>query len=170
MSTVKVEVHRFADDGRIPNNPKLPALIYRRAIALSGSEPAATVENIFAANHWSNSWRNGVYPFHHYHSNTHEVLGVYQGHAKVQLGGEQGAIVEIRAGDVVLLPAGTGHRKDSASDDFSVVGAYPNGADWDLCRGDKIDRPHAERKIAQVPMPDRDPVYGQTGPLFEYWK
>ncbi len=164
------EIYRFTDDGKIPNNPKLPLLIYRNVVRFTESNRAAIVEDLFASNRWTNSWRNGIYSFHHYHSNTHEVLGVFQGKASVVLGGENGVTTEVAAGDVIILPAGTGHRNVGSSFDFRVVGAYPDGTDWDLCRGDLSERPLAERKTAQVPRPEMDPVFGENGPLFEYWK
>ncbi len=166
----KAEIYRFADDGKIPNNPKLPLLIYRNVVSLTRSNRAAIVEDLFATNRWTNSWRNGIYPFHHYHSNTHEVLGVFQGKASVLFGGENGVTAEVAAGDVVILPAGTGHRNAGSSPDFGVVGAYPDGMHWDLCRGDPSERLHAKEKIAQVPRPECDPVFGENGPLFEYWE
>src|SRR5689334_13737434 len=77
------------DDGSIPNNPRLPLLIYNHALRLPDAEPAAGIELLLAAHHWGGSWRDGIYPYHHYHSTAHEVLAVYCGSAKVQLGGEK---------------------------------------------------------------------------------
>jgi uncharacterized protein YjlB len=165
-----VESYRFPDDGRIPNNADLPLLIYRGAIPLPGSQPAKAFEDLFATNDWTNSWRDGVYPFHHFHSITHEVLGIYRGTANVQFGGPNGEPLQLEAGDVVIVPAGVGHRDVGSSGDLGVVGAYPGGGDWDVCRGDPGDRPRVDQNIAQVPLPTFDPVYGQEGPLFEYWK
>ena len=44
---------------------------------------AAGFERLFLRNGWSNSWRNGVYDWHHYHTTTHEVLGCHAGEAVV---------------------------------------------------------------------------------------
>jgi len=79
----------IGDDGRFPNNSKLPVIIYRQAIE-SDAVSAEIVEALFASNRWRHSWRNGIYPYHHYHSTVHEVLGIYAGRAKVQLGGPEG--------------------------------------------------------------------------------
>jgi uncharacterized protein YjlB len=159
----------FKDDGIIPNN-RYPLLLYRGAIDLAGSDPAREVENQFAANNWTNSWRNGIYPFHHYHSTSHEVLGVYRGSATVRLGGEQGRDFTVEAGDVVVIPAGVGHKNLGASDDFGVVGAYPEGRRWDLLTGKPGERPKADENIAALPVPSADPVYGSNGPLGRFWR
>src|SRR5262252_7226747 len=95
----------FKDDGVFPNSP-LPLLFYLRAIRTNAKGPASTFEKRFAENDWSNSWRDGVYSFPHYHSTSHEVLGVYSGAATLRLGGEHGKDVEVEAGDVIVIPAG----------------------------------------------------------------
>src|SRR5262245_34237964 len=93
------------DDGVIPNNPRLPLLIYHGALNLPPREAAAAIERLLESNHWGGSWRNGIYTYHHYHSTAHEVLLVYKGSATVQLGGEHGIIETIKRGDVLIIPA-----------------------------------------------------------------
>jgi uncharacterized protein YjlB len=159
------ELRRFADDGRIPNNPRLALVIYRLALPQS-DHLAKDFEKRFAANGWRNSWRDGIFDYHHFHSNTHEVLGVARGEARVCFGGEQGEVLALSAGDVAILPAGTGHKCESASDDFLVVGAYPDGRDFDICRGDPAEHDRAVARIAKVPLPKRDPVLGGDGVTF----
>ena len=143
------------DDGKVPNNPALPVLLYKNAVDLDKSiAPAAAIENLFRANGWGHGqWRDGIYPFVHYHSMIHEVLGIAQGRAKVQLGGAHGEVFDLAAGDVVVLPAGTGHQRLSASDDLLVIGAYPPAGTYDLCRGDNpADHDKALTTIAKVPV------------------
>ena len=166
---VQPEQLNFKDDGIFPNSP-LPLLFYHKAITTDAKDPASIFEERFAENDWTNSWRNGVYSFPHYHSTSHEVLGVYSGAATLRLGGEHGKNVEVHAGDVIVIPAGVAHENVGASEDFGVVGAYPDGGDWDLLRGVPGERPNADRNIAALPVPDNDPIYGTEGPLRRIWK
>lgn len=162
-----IEAHRFADDGAVPNSP-LPALIYRAAM------PAPSARDIvarLAENGWIGGWIDGIYPFHHYHATAHEVLVVASGDARVALGGPSGATVRIAAGDVVVLPAGTGHCLESASADFRVCGAYPPGQeDYDLRRAGGSDIEDARAAIARVPLPATDPLTGGRAPLLARWR
>ena len=166
---VQPEQSYFEDDGVFPNS-RLPLLVYRRAIDVNARDRAAIFEQCFARNHWTNSWRNGVYPFAHYHSTTHEVLGVCSGGAVLRLGGQGGKNVEVRSGDVIVIPAGVVHQNIGNSPDFRVVGAYPGGRQWDLLRGLPGERPKADQNIAALPIPDNDPIYGAQGPLRTIWK
>lgn len=165
---VEPETFLFRDDGRFPNS-KLPLLLYRHAVQSEETDLAAALQRCFAANDWTNSWRNGVYSFVHYHSTSAEVLGVYRGSAQIQVGGEQGKTFEVAAGDVIVIPAGVPHKNLACSSDFSVVGAYPEGRNWDVLRGLKGERPEADRKIASLRLPENDPLYGANGPLKHLW-
>ncbi len=166
---IQPEQLNFKDDGVFPNSA-LPLLFYRQALATDTEDPASIFEQRFAENDWTNSWRNGVYSFPHYHSTSHEVLGVYSGAAKLRLGGEHGRNVEAHAGDVMVIPAGVAHQNVSASAAFGVVGAYPGGRQWDLLRGLPGERPKADENIAALPIPNKDPIYGADGPLRRIWK
>src|SRR5258707_8189913 len=160
----------FHDDGAIPNNPILPFIHYRSPVRLTHApDPAAVLEELFECNGWSDSWRNGIYDFLHYHSGTHEVLGIARGHARVRFGGRDGKIVTLRAGDVVILPAGTGHQRISASRDLLVVGAYTAAGQYDECKGSPEEHARALQSIPKVRLPARDPVYGADGPLLDSW-
>ncbi len=130
---IKPLIFVFEDDGLVPNNP-MPLLVYKGAVDVANAHPEKTIEGLFGANGWGDMWRNGVYDYLHYHATVHEALGIARGHAKVRFGGDRGREIEIRAGDVAILPAGTGHQCISASPDFSVVGAYPPGAKMHVTR------------------------------------
>lgn len=148
-----------------PNNPKLPFLIYKKA--LSENAPGA-IEKLFHKNGWIRSWVNGMYPFHHFHSNTHEVLGIASGTCKTQIGGNLGPFFDIEKGDVLILPAETSHKNIKSSDDFVSIGAYPIDIQYDMLKGDKEDSEILKR-ILEVPLPKSDPVFGENGPLFGFW-
>ena len=166
-----VQAFRFEDDGETPNNPRLPLVVYRAAVNLVGApDPAAPFERAFARHGWSDGWRNGIYPFLHFHTATHEVLGIARGHATVEFGGAKGQVLTVEAGDVVILPAGTGHRRIAASGDLLVVGAYPRNASFDQKRPGQVDRQKAVSAIARVPLPEMDPVHGHEGPLMTLWQ
>jgi uncharacterized protein YjlB len=157
------------DDGIFPNNGRLALLLYQGALELPGQDPAAVIEDLFAAHGWGGSWRNGVYGYHHYHSRAHEVLGVYAGSARVQLGGPEGPAFDVARGDVIVIPAGVAHKNLGASPDFKVVGAYPKGQRPDMNYGQNSERPKADRRIAGLALPETDPVYGADGPLVVRW-
>jgi len=173
MSIVSADIEPiavvFEDDGLVPNNP-MPFLVYKGAVAFDGGHAERTIEALFRANGWGDMWRNGVYNFLHYHATVHEVLGVARGHARVRFGGDRGKELEISAGDVAILPAGTGHQCLSASQDFSVVGAYPPGPPMDLQRPTPENHAKALKTIPEVKLPKTDPVMGADGPLVRLWK
>jgi uncharacterized protein YjlB len=147
----KPNAFRFKDDGVIPNNPKLPFILYRSPVRLTDDfDPAAVFEELFARNGWRDSWRNGIYDFAHYHSRTHEVLGVARGHARVRFGGERGKELRLKAGDVVVL--------------------YPPAGIYDECRTSAAEHDRAVTTIPKVALPRKDPVYGRDGPLTRLWR
>src|ERR1700726_4504711 len=162
-NALTIEEHIFADDGRVPNNPLLPLIVYRAALE-TGPRCAAVCERLFADNGWSGAWRNGIYAHHHYHSAAHEVLSIVAGSVRVRLGGEHGKTMELQAGDVVAVPAGVAHKNEGASLDLVVVGAYPIGQNPDMRTPGTRDYERWVAQIAAVPLPKCDPVYGMHGP------
>jgi len=168
----KPHLLRFKDDGETPNNRRLPMILYRSPVRLREKfDPAAIFEELFAANGWKEAWRNSMYDFLHFHTHTHEVLGIARSSIRAQFGGAKGKTLALKAGDVVILPAGTGHRKIKASPDLLIVGAYPaNGGKYDEPKPEDVSRTEAESSIARVRIPRADPVYGKDGPLKRLWR
>lgn len=154
--------------GAFPNNAALPVAVYRKVLGGARRLDPRVIERVFYSNDWSNGWRNGVYDFHHFHSSAHEVLGCYAGGARLELGGPNGALIDLAMGDVVVIPAGVAHRKLVATDGFKVVGCYAGGRDHDVHRED-ADPTLVAANIARTPLPAKDPVYGERGPLVQRW-
>ena len=177
-STLRTLVHsrkplaiRFRDDGIVPNNPHFPVLVYRGVVALNARtfDAETLIDTLFETHGWAKSWRDTVYDFVHYHSQIHEVTGVARGTAKIECGGLRGRVLSFKAGDVLVLPAGTGHRLIDASRNFLVVGAYPKEGTYDECTDTRECRDAAKR-VAKVRKPSKDPVYGKSGPLTRLWR
>lgn len=164
---IHAEAIQLSRNGWMPNNDRLPILLYRRAFDPHGKDVADTMEQAFTRNQWPPQWRNGVYSFHHYHSTTHEVLGFAAGSADLMLGGENGHALTVNAGDVVALPTGTGHCRLKASTDFLVIGAYPPGQHWDICRA--APDASAQERMRSMPFPQSDPITGAQGDLVRNW-
>ncbi len=163
---MQVETHTFEDDGAIPNSV-LPVLVYHEVPAATS---ASACEQLFAQHDWLGAWRDGIFSFHHFHSTAHEVLGIVSGSVSVTLGGPGGRQFALERGDVVVLPAGTGHRNNGSSGDLLVIGAYPDGMSWDLRRGDPTEHEEVLANIRAVPLPRADPVHGPDGPLGRLWR
>jgi uncharacterized protein YjlB len=133
-------------------------------------DPAGVLEALFESNGWGECWRDGIYDYVHYHPRIHEVLGVARGTASVRFGGGKGRVLHLKAGDVVILPAGTGHQCLSASSDLLVVGAYPPSGTYEECRANPEHYKKSLGEVLKVAVPARDPVYGKEGPLIRLWK
>ena len=108
----------------------------------------------------------------HYHSRIHEVLGIARGSGKVQFEGPKGRTLTVKAGDVAILPAGTGpagtgHQCLKATEDFLVIGSYPRQARTTNAHGRSQE---GSGHIPKVARPRKDPVYGKNGPLMRVWR
>jgi len=171
MNGSQPEAYFFESDAQTPNNPVLPLLVYRHVVSIGASVDAARrFETMFAANGWADGWRNGIYSFLHFHTSTHEVLGIAAGQAIVKFGGGKGRALQVEAGDVVALPAGVGHQRLQGTQDLLVVGAYPRNGRFDQKRPGEVDAATALREVAKVPLPEKDPVHGVDGPLRMLWR
>jgi uncharacterized protein YjlB len=159
--------YRLQDDGTFPNNPALPLLIYQQCLSTADGDE---IEELFESNGWTNAWKDGILDYHHYHSTAHEVLAVFKGEARLQFGGPAGPALSVSKGDVIVIPAGVAHKCIEHENDFTVVGAYPEGQQYDMMKGNAGERPAAEKRIKEVPLPYTDPVYGFDGPLIKNWK
>ena len=168
MDTPDPEQLRFAPSGGVPNNPLLPVVLRHEITGIRDNPEAC--EQLFERHGWGGSWRDGIFPFHHFHSDAHEALGIVGGEATVLLGGPDGTEVALRAGDVVVLPAGTGHKRLDATPDLLVIGAYPPGQEaFDLRRADPAELDEVTANVAAVPLPATDPIAGADGPLVALW-
>jgi uncharacterized protein YjlB len=163
------ETYILVDDGIFPNS-HLPVLVYRNAVKLPLLFPGRAFRSLFEQNGWSNSWKDGIYTFHHYHSNTHEALGVCKGKTVLQFGGDNGIKVFVAKGDVVVIPAGVAHKNLGDKDQVACIGAYPEGRNYDMNVGKPGERPQSDQNILAVPLPATDPVEGKTGSLVQIWK
>src|SRR6266700_193392 len=144
---VKILHQVLIENGGFPNNPHLPVVLYKEVLKLPEQEDARSVMDIFAGNGWSNAWINGIYSYHHYHSNTHEVIGIIMGWCTVMLGGEKGVTSKLKKGDVLVIPAGVAHKSISHTDDFRCVGAYPDGRNYDMNYGKPVEHPASDLNI-----------------------
>jgi uncharacterized protein YjlB len=161
MEAMRLETWHAPPGDRIPNHPSFAVLIYHDVEGIADGPEAARA--LFAGHGWGGSWVDGVFDFHHFHSTSHEALAVVAGSATLELGGPQGAAFDVAAGDVLVLPAGSGHRRATARAGFTVVGAYPAGQEnYDLLRGESDAEVAAAReRIAALGAPPGDPVGGE---------
>lgn len=157
------------DDGTFPNS-ELPALLYKQAFQIPLLFGGIALRKIFRRHGWTNNWRHGIYTFNHYHSNTHEVLGVIKGSTHIRLGGPNGVIVVLAKGDVLVIPAGVAHKNTEEENAVICIGGYPNGRHFDINKGMPGERPWVDQNIAAVPIPDTDPVTGLQDGLPSIWR
>jgi uncharacterized protein YjlB len=144
-------------------NATLPVILYRAVLDAHASGKAKAFRERFKENGWTGVWTDTVYDYTHFHSNAHEVLGIAEGRVSLMLGGEKGSLFRLKAGDMLILPAGVGHRRVGRDDGLKVIGAYPRGqSHYDVKR--------KGRSIPKVALPGTDPFYGENGPLINVWQ
>jgi uncharacterized protein YjlB len=166
----RIASHEVKANRNFPNS-ELPLLVYKNVINLGKQKKrsAELMRIIFLKHNWKNSWTNGIYGFHHYHSNTHECLGIASGRATVVFGGPRGKRIQVKQGDVIIIPAGMSHKCSMASKDFLCVGAYPRGVNYDILLGKKEELEKAVKRISKLGIPKTDPVFGKEGFLKSFW-
>ena len=157
MNVPTVESCFFTPDGRTPNNI-LPVVIYRQVA--TAADLAQQLWAMFQRNGWTNNWQDIILDRDHYHTTTHEVLGISRGEVTLHLGGAGGQRVVVRAGDVLIIPAGVGHFSRSGSADYEVIGGYPDGRAWDMVYNEPGRYEAAQRTISQLPLPSTHPLSG----------
>ena len=166
MKTLTIITFYFNNDGVIPNNT-LPVLMYKNGL---NDTVHADLESTFKKNGWKNNWKDIILPYDHFHSNKHEVLGLIKGKARLMMGGKNGQEVIVERGDVIIIPAGVGHYSLDNSIEYQFVGGYPNGANWDIKVSLKENEATIMEEIANIPIPNTDPIFGENGPIVDYWK
>lgn len=164
-----VQLFHFGASGEIPNN-SLPLLFLRHALPPDLTNPGGC-QSLFARNNWGGNWVDGIFDYWHFHVSGHEALGCVAGSARVGFGGDAGVQVEVEAGDVVIIPAGVGHKRLSERrDGFTIVGGYPPHQNGTIIKPGDISLDEAQRQIASLALPRSDPVSGSEGPLIEAWR
>ncbi|CAE8618978.1 unnamed protein product [Polarella glacialis] len=150
----------LSDDGKFPNNPDYPLLIFQ---GLHSGLLEGAAEH-FVENGWTLPWAWGIFEYHHYHSTAWEALLCTQGSANIQFGGPAGPRLEVSKGDLLLVPPGVAHKQLVARGGFTLLGAYPavDSAPVDVLRGG----PSAEERanICRAVLPTTDPVFGSSMP------
>jgi uncharacterized protein YjlB len=161
-----VKTYFFKSDGTIPNS-HLPVIIYSNVC--ESADCADWFEAKFQENNWLNNWRDIILPYDHFHSNTHEVLGVGFGNVSLKIGGNNGVVLALNSGDVIIIPAGVGHYSISKGIDYQIIGGYPNGLLWDMHTDLKENSMQIIENISNVKLPNNDPIFGKKGPLIDIW-
>lgn len=169
MAGPEIETYLLQPGEGMPNNGRFPLVVYRGALAGEARTPEGC-QALFRRNGWQGTWVNGVFPWWHYHLRSHEVLGCVAGGARIGFGGDQGVVAEVEAGDVVVIPAGVGHKRLAQQPGFVVVGGYPPGQDGTVSTPDEVPLEAAIREVAAVPVPETDPVVAAAVGLPVLWR
>ncbi|CAK7237696.1 hypothetical protein SBRCBS47491_010085 [Sporothrix bragantina] len=147
------ETYYLKRNQHAPNNA-YPVLVYRQCLPLPVSEEKT---KLFLESHaWERKGTWGHIGVRHFHPNVHECYGVIAGESTMLVGcgiddaDGSGQEIELMVGDVIVLPAGTGHCNLQSTKDYLYVGVYP-------------------AEVDNVPLPEEDPVTGKDGPLMKLW-
>ena len=169
-SVIQPQALFFRADSKIPNNPSLPVLVYRKVLDPNTADKDRVFKKHFEKSGWCGMWTGFIFDYHHFHTNTHEALAIAKGHVRVMIGGDAGKELDLQAGDLIVLPVGTGHKMVTSSENLVVVGAYPPGQkDYNICKS-VTECPDAQEEISNLALPENDPFYGVPEPLRSFWK
>ena len=170
LKDLRVTKHMIPAYGLTPNTSiqKKPLLIYHSAFT---NASASSIEShLTKTGVVTPQWRYTMYSTSHFHSTSHEVLGISSGEAKLCFGHEDNPerVVEVlKEGDVVIMPAGVAHRLlEDIKGGFEMVGSYPTGCNWDMCYGKKSEEGKI-KGIEKLGWFQRDPIYGDHGPTLD---
>ncbi|MEO8404258.1 MAG: cupin domain-containing protein [Chitinophagaceae bacterium] len=166
---VQPKEYFLKDTGAFPNN-KLPVLYYEQVLDIPTLFPAHSIKKLFTEHDWTNNWESGIYTYNHYHSNTHEAMGVIKGRTVLLLGGENGVRITLKKGDLLVIPAGVAHRNEGKEKDVICIGGYPEGKEYDMNYGKPEERPVVDKNIANTPLPLTGPLAGKEDALISIWK
>ncbi|KAL7918494.1 hypothetical protein ACQKWADRAFT_330578 [Trichoderma austrokoningii] len=159
-------------DNDAPNS-WLPVILYRDVLPQPRNEETTT--QFLTACGWEKRLikiairePGGHISMRHFHPNTHECYGVFQGNSTLLLGKiKDGLGVEVdgRTGDVIVLSAGTAHSSLGSYGDYRYIGECLK---W-ISESGKQPAASFAPTIRAVPTPKANPVYGKQGPLVALW-
>ncbi|KAL6245693.1 hypothetical protein RBB50_007692 [Rhinocladiella similis] len=166
LNALRVSSHQIPAYKGIPNTSiqGKPLLIYHSVFPSASTSQIKS--HLQAVGVVSPQWEYTMFTETHFHSTTHEVLSIASGSAKCCFGGEQneGRFEPVlEKGDVVIVPAGVGHRLLEDYGGFQMVGSYPIGKSWDMCYGREGEEGKV-RAIKDLGWFEKDPIYGEDGP------
>jgi uncharacterized protein YjlB len=169
-SEIQVTSRQIPKWERIPNTSiqSKPVMIYHKAFSASPNQLTAHLEEVGEV---TPQWVYSMYSQTHFHSTTHEVLGVVSGRARLCFGGEDNPNrfdTDVEKGDLIIVPAGVGHRLlddlDTEEERFKMVGAYPKQKQWDMCYGQSGEEDKVNG-IKDLGWFHKDPLFGDDGPV-----
>jgi uncharacterized protein YjlB len=157
----------FQPSGGVPNS-RLPLVFWKGRVRSDIGGDRACAD--YVQNGWQGTWIYSVFPYWHFHTHGHEALTCVAGSARIGLGGEDGIIADVSAGDVAIIPAGVGHKRIESSPDFLMAGAYPPGQSGNIVRPGDLDDARIAREIAAVALPQTDPISGKADGVVTTWR
>lgn len=161
-------LHVFGSDDGIPNS-RLPLVFWKGRLPDNARNGEAATA-LFRRNGWQGTWVYTVFPYWHFHTRGHEALACVSGSARIGFGGDNGIEADVAVGDVCVIPAGVGHKRLQASADFQMAGGYPPGQEGNILRPGDLGAAEAAREIAEVVLPDTDPITGGIDGLVKIWR